>query len=324
MKTPVALIIFNRPDCTARVLEAIARERPEKLLVIADGPRPNRPDDVERCEATRALIERVDWSCEVLTNYSDHNLGCKLRPQTGVDWVFEQCEEALIFEDDCLPHPSFFPFCEELLERYRDDERVMMVGGVNFLGRWRTPSQSYYFSYLGATWGWASWRRAWRLNDPELKGWPQILEARILEHLFPNPRHSAYWKDIFQQVYDGRLDDVWDYQWLLSCWINSGFRIFPEVNLISNIGFRDDATHTFGDSPVSNMAVSALTWPLEHPEFMTRSVQADTLIQEKVFCTPDHDGRARNLTGRARTLAGRIKGGIKGRLVEISRMTRSS
>jgi hypothetical protein len=199
----------------------------------------------------------------------------------------------------------------------------MMIGGVNFLGQWRMPLQSYYFSYLGATWGWATWRRAWRLNDSELKLWPQVQESRMIEHLFPNPRHSAYWKDIFQQVYDGRLDDVWDYQWLLSCWIHSGYRLFPEVNLISNIGFRDDATHTFGESPVSNMPASEITLPLEHPGYMIRSVQADYLIQDKVFSPPD-DGQHRSLVSMARSFAGRIKGGIKGRLVEISRMTRSS
>jgi len=285
MKTPVALIIFNRPDCTAQVLEAIAQAKPEKLLVVADGPRQNRPDDVEKCAATRAVIERVDWDCEVLTNYSDVNLGCRNRPVTGINWIFEQVEEAIIFEDDCLPHPSFFPFCAELLERYRHDQRVMMIGGINFLGEWKSPFQSYYFSLLGGTWGWATWRRAWQLNDPEIKVWPQVLDARVLEQLFPNPRHFAYWRDIFQQAYNGFLEDVWDYQWLFTCWINGGYRLFPEVNLVSNIGFREDATHTFGDHPLANMPTREITFPLKHPPFVTRSVEADYLIQER-FCNP--------------------------------------
>lgn len=286
MKTPVVLIIFNRPDCTARVLEAVAQAKPEKLLVIADGPRPDRPDDRARCAATRAVIEKVDWDCEVLTNYSEENLGCKMRPVTGIDWVFKQVEEAVILEDDCLPHPSFFNFCDELLDRYRDDDRIMMIGGINFLTEWKTEFQSYYFSLFGSTWGWASWRRAWRLNDPEMKIWPTVLEARLLEQIFPDPVHCQYWKDIFQKVYDGEITDAWDYQWLLACWINSGFRIFPEVNLISNIGFREDATHTFGESPFANMQTNQLAFPLTHPPFIMRSVELDAMIQER-FCVLD-------------------------------------
>lgn len=305
MKTPVALIIFNRPDCAERVLAAIAHAKPEKLFVIADGPRPDSPEDAEKCAATRAVIERVDWDCEVLRDFSDVNLGCRMRPLTGIDGVFDGEEEAIILEDDCLPHPSFFSFCEELLERYRDDRRVMMIGGINFLGEWKTGRQSYYFSRFGGTWGWATWRRAWRLNDHKLKIWPTVLESGALEEMFPNPRHAAYWKEIFQSIYDGRLQDVWDYQWLLACWINSGYRIFPEVNLISNIGFRDDATHTFGESPLANMPAAALSFPLKHPKMMVRSARADELIQE-MFCppeapTPRADGLATRIAGKIRS-----------------------
>jgi hypothetical protein len=303
MKTPVALIIFNRPDCTARVLEAVAKAKPEKLLVAADGPRPGKPGDVEKCASARAVIDGVDWDCEVLTNYSEINLGCKWRPVSGINWVFEQVEEAIILEDDCLPHQSFFPFCEELLERYRHDERVMMIGGINFLGEWRMPNHSYYFSYFGGTWGWATWQRAWQLYDPDIKAWPQILDGRVLEQLFPNPTHYAYWRDIFQQTYNSGLEDIWDYQWLLACWINSGYRIFPEVNLVSNIGFRDDATHTFGESPMANMSTRELSFPLKHPPFVVRSVNADNRIQD-IFC---HEGSSNQLQkGLAARIAGRL------------------
>ncbi len=302
MKTPVALIIFNRPDCTARVLDAIARAKPEKLLVIADGPRLKKPDDVEKCAKTRAMVDRIDWDCEVIKNYSELNLGCKMRPVTGIDWVFEQVEEAIILEDDCLPHPSFFPFCEELLIRYRDDERVMMIGGINYLGEWKTAYQSYYFSYFGGSWGWASWRRAWKHYDPGMKIWPLVQEARILEQIFPDPKHCAYWKEIFQQVYEGRMNDVWDYQWLLTCWVQSGYRVFPEFNLISNIGFRDDATHTFGESALANMLTHELSFPLKHPPFVTRSVEADNKILE-VF---SNEGSIEPQKGLAARLAGRL------------------
>lgn len=286
MKTPVALIIFNRPDCAARVLESVAMAKPEKLLVIADGPRPNRPGEMEKCLATREVIKRIDWQCEVLTNFSEVNLGCGLRPATGIDWVFQQVESAIILEDDCLPDSSFFPFCEELLERYRDDERVMMIGGINFLGELKSDYQSYHFSRFGSSWGWASWRRAWQLNDYEMKLWPIVRESKILEQMFPDPIHCRYWQETFQKVYDQQIEGVWDYQWLMACWINSGYRVFPEVNLISNIGFRDDATHTFGDGPFANMPTSPMAFPLKHPPFITRSIEADDLIQEN-FCTSE-------------------------------------
>ena len=179
LTTPVAFLIFNRPDTTARVFEAIRQAKPPKLLVVADGPRPDRPDDVEKCKAARAIIDRVDWACEVLTNYSDLNLGCGKRPATGITWVFEQVEEAIIFEDDCLPHPSFFRFCEELLNYYRHDERIMVISGNNFqFGRNRTDD-SYYFSRYNHIWGWASWRRAWEYFDYDLKLWPKIGRAHV-------------------------------------------------------------------------------------------------------------------------------------------------
>src|SRR5512139_3287315 len=171
LKTPVAFIIFNRPDTAERVFAEIAKARPPKLLVVADGPRANRSGEAEKCAATRAIIDRVDWDCEVLTNFSDTNLGCKNRVSSGIDWVFEQVPEAIILEDDCLPHPTFFRFCEELLERYRDDERIGMISGDNFqLGQKRTDA-SYYFSRYNHIWGWASWRRAWRHYDREASAW---------------------------------------------------------------------------------------------------------------------------------------------------------
>lgn len=297
LATPVAFIIFNRPEITARVFAEIARARPAKLLLIADGPRSDHPEDVERCAATRAVVADVDWPCEVLTNSSETNLGSRMRPLTGINWVFENVEEAIILEDDCLPHPTFFPFCEELLERYRHDQRVMMIGGTNFLGEWKSDLQSYHFSYFGGSWGWASWRRAWSYFDPELQLWPQIMDARFLDQLFPNPAHSSYWKTIFQQVYDGTITSAWDYQWLLACWIQSGFRLLPEVNLISNIGWGSDATHTFGESALANMSTQAIDFPLRHPPFMTRSVAVDDLVQER-FYTPSAPGIMNRLIAR--------------------------
>jgi hypothetical protein len=289
LRTPVALIIFNRPETTARVFAEIARARPPKLLVIADGPRAERPGEAEKCLAARAIVGRVDWNCEVLTNYSDVNLGCKVRPASGLNWVFETVEEAIILEDDCLPHQSFFRFCEELLEEYRTDERVMAIGGANLLGEWRRGSQSYYFSRLGGSWGWATWRRAWKHFDAEIKLWPKALEARVLEDLFPNPKHSGYWKLALQKVYGGEIESAWDYQWLLACWLNSGWRVVPEVNLVSNIGFGADATHhQDAGNALANLPTREMAFPLRHPQFMTRDADLDDALSEKFYSLSDN------------------------------------
>ncbi|MBD1835874.1 glycosyltransferase family 2 protein [Cyanobacteria bacterium FACHB-472] len=283
MKTPVALLIFKRPETTEKVFEAIRQAKPPKLLVVADGPRADKPGEAEQCAAARAIIDRVDWDCEVLKNYSDVNLGCGLRPATGITWVFEQVEEAIIFEDDCLPHPTFFQFCEELLSKYRDDERVMAIAGTSLVGEWRSPLQSYYFSQFGGNWGWASWRRAWKFFDYNIKLFPQLLEAQFLENYLREPKYYLYWKKLFQEIYESSDRSCWDYQWLLACWMQNGLRICPEVNLVTNIGFGANATHTFTDNPLANVQTQEINLPLKHPQFMIQDLQADHLIQEKFF-----------------------------------------
>ncbi|GCL47360.1 glycosyltransferase family 2 protein [Microcystis aeruginosa] len=283
LTTPVAFLIFNRPDTTARVFEAIRQAKPPKLLVVADGPRPDRPDDIEKCKAARAIIEGVDWDCEVLTNYSEVNLGCGKRPATGITWVFEQVEEAIIFEDDCLPHPTFFRFCEELLSYYRHDERIMVISGNNFqFGRSRTD-YSYYFSRYNHIWGWASWRRAWKYFDYDLKLWPKIRKENWLTSILENRKVVKYWTKNFQRTYEGD-PTVWDYRWTFACWIQNGLTILPNVNLVSNIGFGEDATHTIGSkSRVANLPVKEMNFPLKHPLFLLRHVEADYLTYRNLF-----------------------------------------
>jgi hypothetical protein len=283
LKTAVAFLIFNRPETTARVFAEIARARPPRLLVVADGPRAGRPGEAELCRATRAVVERVDWDCEVLTNFAETNLGCQARVSSGLNWVFEQVEEAVILEDDCLPHPSFFPFCDELLERYRDDERVMAVSGDNFqFGRARTP-HSYYFSRYPHIWGWASWRRAWRHYDIEMKAWPALRETDWLRSLTSNREEARYWRKIFDLVWSGEKS-TWDYQWVFTCWARGGLTALPEVNLISNIGWGAAATHTSaGVSPLGDIPTAEMKFPLRHPERVERNDAADRYTFMRVF-----------------------------------------
>jgi hypothetical protein len=282
LKTPVAFIIFNRPDTTVRVFADIRRARPAILLVIADGPRTGKLGEAEKCVAVREIIDRVDWPCEVLTNYSDVNMGCKNRVASGLDWVFEQVPEAIILEDDCLPHPTFFRFCEELLEYYRDDERIGMISGDNFQFGQKRTSASYYFSRYAHIWGWASWRRAWGHYDRDASAWPAIRDAGWLDIFAPTPGERKHWSKVFESVYKGQID-TWDYQWNLALLSQGMVSVIPNANLISNIGFGAEATHTRGASKYANMEVEAISFPIKHPEIILPHRKADEFTAKSMF-----------------------------------------
>ena len=291
LSTPVALFVFNRPTATARVLEAIEVVRPRRLFIVADGPRDNHPTDAAQCVATRSILDCVDWPCEIHTNYADVNLGCRRRVSSGLDWLFANVSEAIILEDDCLPHSSFFPYCEELLERYRDDDRIGMISGDNFQPRARTYRDSYYYSRYIHIWGWASWRRAWIHYDVDMKLWPSVRATSILEH-FLGSRHAARaWRDIFDEVYAGRIN-TWDYQWTFACWMRNALSILPRANLVSNIGFGDGATHT-ADAGHQSGTTGVIDSPLQHPSYMLRNIEADAYTQLITLGMPGLINRAR-------------------------------
>jgi hypothetical protein len=299
LSTPVAFIIFNRPDTTARVFEAIRQAKPQKLLVVADGPRIDR---------SRAVIDRVDWECEVLTNYSDINLGCKRRVSSGIDWVFSLVKEAIILEDDCLPAASFFQFCQTLLEKYRDDDRIMHIGGTNLQsGQTRTP-YSYYFSKYSGIWGWASWRRAWQNYDVNLTSWEEFKISQAIESVHINPYEQKYWLEILERVYQGKID-TWDYQWNYTCWSQGSLAVVPEVNLITNIGFRPDATHTHQDSYLSELPLSEIS-QIEHPRFVIAHREADKYVFDLAMGGKEM-AEADSLYGKVRNNLSTAKRGLK-------------
>jgi hypothetical protein len=306
LTTPVALFVFNRPDTTARVFAEIAKARPTKLLVVADGPRPGRPDEAARCEAARAAATRVNWSCDVHVNFSERNLGCRRRMATGLDWVFEQCEEAIILEDDCVPDPSFFRFCGELLERYRGEERIVHIGGTNPLPQLASGPDSYFFSRHSLVWGWASWRRAWRHYDEALGDWPRLRDSGLLGRVFERPAVAAFWREKLDSVH-ARSIDTWDYQWAYACWRQDRLSIWPRRNLISNIGFRPDATHTRDiDSKLAGLPTAALEFPLVHPESLSRNARVDAALERKFHSRPTLADR---LLLRLRRSAVALRGG---------------
>ena len=284
LQTPIALFIYKRPQATERVLAEIARAKPQRLFVIADGPKSN--EEAEICAKARALIERVDWDCEVLTNFSEVNLKSGQRVSSGINWVFEQCEEAIIVEDDCVPHPSFFRFCQELLEKYRDHDQVMMIAGTNQLaGKQRVPD-SYYFSQYIATWGWATWRRAWRHYDLEIGLWPSLRNTDWLQKAFDHPVVTRFCQERFDEVWAGEVD-TWDIQWFFTCLVNDGLSIIPNVNLITNIGAGSDSTH-FREriEGITHVPANEITFPLKHPARIVKNREADRWCFNQIWLRP--------------------------------------
>lgn len=282
VKTPVVFIIFNRPDQAREIYSAIAKARPKKLLVIADGPRSNVVGEKELCEETRQIIESVNWDCEVLENYSDVNLGCRERLASGLDWAFENVPEAIILEDDCLPDPSFFQFCDELLEKYRDDDRVGMISGDNFQNGIERGDGDYYFSQFCHIWGWASWARAWKKYDVNLAQWPELKAKDWLGSLGFTGAEKIFWQKKFDRVHS-KEQDTWDYQWTFACWFHKMLAVMPNTNLISNIGFGPQATHTTSDSIYANMTRFPMHFPLRHPSDLIQNIDADHYTSQHMF-----------------------------------------
>lgn len=254
-KSPVAFFVFNRPKLAREVFAAIRTYRPDVLLVVADGPRHSQ--DAKLREQCLALIGEVDWPCKVLTNISDTNLGCKERLASGLEWVFQNVEEAIILEDDCLPHPDFFHFCNAMLRYYRNDRRVMHVSGTSFMGR-EITGDPYWFSRHSDIWGWATWRRAFRHYDPDIKSWPSWKRGLGPSRVWPNRIERKFWVQQLDKVWARELD-TWDYQWHFHVYRSRGLSVVPKVNLVQNIGVAVNATHCTTDNhTIANLK----TYPL--------------------------------------------------------------
>jgi hypothetical protein len=284
--TAVLFLVFNRPETTRQVFDAIRRAGPPRLYVAADGPRDNHPGEHERCDLVREIATAVDWPCEVKTLFREKHLGCGVAVSAAIDWFFEHESEGIILEDDCLPDQSFFRFCEEMLERYRTEPSVMMISGGFYLGEQYEIAGSYFFSKHVDIWGWASWRRAWQHNDPKIALWPNLRDSDWLMRIGNGHRDfGEFWTEVFDTVHGGRLD-TWDYQWVFSCWLQNGLTIVPSKNLIKNIGFGDGATHTKSNGGrLSTQPLETISFPLEHPDAVKRDHVADRWIDLIVYRT---------------------------------------
>lgn len=285
MNSAVLFLVFNRPGTTKKVFEAIRQAKPPRLYLSADGPRLDVLGEMEKSADVRQITSNVDWPCEVKTRFSDENMGCKLAVSSAIDWFFEQEDEGIILEDDVLPDPSFFSYCDALLEKYRDDESVATISGCNFISNHIDLDSSYFFSRYCHIWGWATWRRSWNLYDVNMKDWPSWKNGGGLELISDGSANfESYWREIFQSVSDGNLD-TWDYQWIFRCWKNGSVSILPTYSLVENIGFGEYATHTTGHIPkyIRESAPREVSFPLIHPQKVAASDDIDRIITRYAY-----------------------------------------
>ena len=282
LQTAVLFLVFNRPDTTAQVFEAIRQARPPRLYVAADGPRANREGEAERVARVREIATDVDWPCEVKTQFREENLGCKSAVSGGITWFFEHEEQGIILEDDCLPHFDFFRFCEQLLSRYASEERVWVITGDNFQNGIQRGEGSYYFSRFNHVWGWASWRRAWEKADMSIDFWPDWKRNVAWKNFWTDVVAQRYWTRIFNRAYRNEID-TWDYQWTACIWFYGGLTATPNVNLIKNIGFGDDATHTNLLNQNQIELQEGFMSSIVHPNEIKLDTEADTYVFDNHF-----------------------------------------
>ena len=282
--TPILFLIFNRPLKTEKVFEKIRQLKPKYLFVSADGPRKDNAEDKINCEKTRDIIKRIDWDCKVKNNYIEENAGCKIGVSSGITWFFNNVEEGIILEDDCVPDISFFYFCEKLLENYKHEKRIMHIGGTNLQDGIKRGNASFYFSRFNHVWGWATWRRAWHLFDMDITDFPKFKSSPEYISLLPDQKKREYWNKNFSQVFN-KQKDTWDYQWTYTIWKNNGLAVVPNINLVNNIGFDEEATHTIlkanplGNRPIYSLNVDELAFP----DYIEVNQEADEYVFRKYY-----------------------------------------
>jgi hypothetical protein len=297
---PILFIVFNRADHAQRVFEVLKQSQPRHLFMAGDGPRPDRPMEAERCRENRDIALQIDWPCNLHTRFLDQNLGCKLAVSSAISWFFENVEEGIILEDDCVPNLSFFTFCAELLEKYRDDQRVMQISGNNFLQARRDDAASYYFSALNDIWGWASWRRAWRHFDLTMPDYPEFKQRKLLRTFVGDPVIAAWLESYFDEAARPGCG-VWSSQWSYAMARKGGLTIVPSANLVRNIGFDDSGSHGSSDpwKHYGKFAVEDIG-TIIHPHFILPDREADKLRFEMIRKTDPRLFRSNRLRAAAR------------------------
>lgn len=282
-ETPILFLIFNRPENTFEVFNTIRKMRPSRLFIAADGPRKHVPEDKVRCEKARKIVDHIDWECDVQLLFREKNLSTKTAVSEAIHWFFDNVEEGIILEDDCVASESFFHFCKELLEKYRGNDKIMHINGSNFiLGKDFNFNASYYFSALCHPWGWATWKRAWLQYDIEMRGLDEYISSNKFTRITSSKEGAKHYAISYTRTQSGEID-TWDYQWFFTVWKNEGITITPSKNLITNIGYGEDATHTtYKYTKLSKMKRNKLN-TLIHPPKIEINKAADEYAIEVIL-----------------------------------------
>ena len=285
LNIPILFIVFNRFDQTKSVFDEIRLAKPAKLYIAADGHRSCVTNESKKTnEIQQYLLNNIDWDCNVFTKFNKDNLGCRNAVSSAITWFFENEEMGIILEDDCLPTNSFFKFCEHSLLRYKDDFRIWHIAGNSLISLKlnQESRETYYFSKFNHIWGWATWANRWKFYDVNLQN---IKNNEFIKKQFKYPRYQKYWTNIFNKIKSNKID-TWDYQWTFTCWYYNGLSIVPMKNLVTNIGFGIDATHTQNaNSNLHNLQkyeIETIIDPME----IKRNNKFDTFILKKIFIPP--------------------------------------
>lgn len=282
LQTAILFLVFNRADTTKRVFEIIRKVRPKKLYVAADGPRQHKIGEKIKTTKVREIATKIDWECEVKTLFRKKNLGCKKSISQAINWFFDHEEQGIILEDDCVPNIDFFNYSENLLNRYKKKENILAIAGTSFYNNEFSEQTSYYFSKYIPCWGWATWRRAWKHYNENISFWPEWSMSHDWSKHTPDKIERKYWKRIFDLVKAGKIDS-WAYPWTASIWHTNGLVACPSVNLVSNIGFGLESTHTNNkNNKISNMPVGQIGI-LKHPSKIERNLEVDTWIFNNIY-----------------------------------------
>ncbi len=278
--TPVLFIIFNRLDTANRVMENIRKARPKKLYIASDGPRADVKNESEVVQHVRdSILKQIDWPCDVKTLFQTQNLGCKKSVSSAINWFFENVEEGIILEDDCVPDISFFEFCQELLEKYRFDEKIGAISGAK-IEKNVVDDEDYFLSKVPRIWGWATWRRAWKKYDITMNAWPEFKKQNKIAQIWEPKKYQKYWNDVFDRTFRAEIG-TWDYQLVFSFFENNLMCICPKVNLVSNIGFIQSSTHTnIINHDVSALPTQSIEFPLKHPAHLLYREHNDEYVHE--------------------------------------------
>lgn len=302
-KTPAILLVaWRRPDTIRRVLASCRCVAPKQVFVACDGPEFERGDEVQKVLETRQIIDsEIDWNCDIYKLYSDVKQGCRLGVSRAVTWFLENVEEGIILEDDCVPHPDFFSYASLLLERYRNDRRIMCITGNNFQGGRRRGAASYYFSKYPHCWGWATWRRAWKQFSPDFEFWPTWKRSKDWRDQMKDSRERRHWEAVFDKVYAGQTDS-WAQPWMASVWRAGGLTATPQVNMVTNIGFGAEATHTKQSGSRLSIPSEGLGNCIVSPGEIRAHEEADRFVFEAVFARKAAKGK---------TTTERVKDGLR-------------